>query len=394
MYPELEGKPLLGQRASFERGSIEALSRGGINPMLLERAVHCLEYIAQMGSTGLRFVFKGGTACQLLPGGDLQRLSIDVDVATDAPAPLVMEALDEIKARMGGTIYVHAPLRRKMDDGIPLLMFNITAPSYYPVQTRETMIKLDVVLHEPLYELRTTPLRSFYYGSDLVILTPSPSAMLGDKLSALGPNTIGLPAERVVDNFKQFYDIGNLLALGFEVRAVRDAYVSCFREVSAWRRLDISIDDAHDDLEGWCKMASALPHYSGDDVGGERGSQIRRLAEGLEGFSGYIRRANRLTKRRLRDIASRIALFSRLLRAGAPESTLYDYVRDPKRFQGAVVNGFQTILDGVSAVPREDRWHVHIPEYQNSPLALAAWYGYWDPEGLEVVLGSIRGPPD
>jgi hypothetical protein len=95
----------------------------------------------------------------------------------------------------------------------------------------------------------------------------------------------------------------------------------------------------------------------------------------------------------LRDIASRIALFSRLLRTGAPEGTLYDYVRDPKRFQGAVVNGFQTILDGVSAVPKEDRWHVHIPEYQNSPLALAAWYGYWYPEGLGALLGPVTGPP-
>ena len=186
MYPELEGRPLLGRRASFERGNIETLSGGGMDPMLLERAVHCMEYVAQLGSTGLRFVLKGGTACQLLLGGDLQRLSIDVDVATDATAPLVMGALDDIKARMDGTIYVHAPVRRRMEDGVPLLMFNITAPSYYPAQTRGTMIKLDVVLHEPLYELRTTPLSSFYYESDVRVLTPSPSAMLGDKLSALG----------------------------------------------------------------------------------------------------------------------------------------------------------------------------------------------------------------
>jgi len=347
-----------------------------------------MEYVAQLASTGLRFVFKGGTACQILLGGELQRLSIDIDIATDTSEREVLDALDGISARMDGQAYAHAPVKMHGEIGVPLRLFNVTAPTYFPVQIRATMIKLDVVLHAPMYALTSTPLRSFYYKSDISVTTPTASAMLGDKMSTLGPSTIGLGETKVIDNLKQFYDIGNLLALGFDIEEVRVAYRSCFEEVSKWRGLDITIDDAHDDLEGWCKVASARPIQSGDDSGTGKWIQARRLDNGLDGFSGYISRHNRLSKRRLRDIAARIALLSRLLRTGITKGRLFDFVKDPKLFQRMVVSGFQTVLDGVSAVPKAERWHIHIPEYRNNPLVLAAWWGHWDPDGLARLLES------
>jgi len=83
---------------------------------------------------------------------------------------------------------------------------------------------------------------------------------------------------------------------------------------------------------------------------------------------------------------SRTALLSTLMRAGVSKGPLVDFIRDPVRFRGDVVDGFQTILDGVSRVPREERWHIHIPEFKGSPLALAAWWGCSDPDGLAELL--------
>lgn len=124
IYPELEGAPLIGRRAMFEKRSIEAKARKGIDPLLLEWSLHCVEYVAQMVSAGLKLVFKGGTACQLLVGEGIQRLSIDVDIAVDCSPDELRAALGSISGKMGGRTYSPAEVPKKGLDAVPLLMFN------------------------------------------------------------------------------------------------------------------------------------------------------------------------------------------------------------------------------------------------------------------------------
>ena len=347
-----------------------------------------MEYVAQLTDAGLEFIFKGGTACQLLLGGELQRLSIDIDLATRCTEEEVRDALDRVRERTEGRTYGVTPVPKKGLDAVPLAMYNVSAPTHFPGQKADTMIKLDVVLHEPGYPVWSVPLRTFYYESEVMVRTPTPSSMLGDKLTTLGPGTVGLPSSRPVDNVKQFYDIGSLLGLDFDPRAVRGAYNACFEEVAAWRDLSIPPEDGLRDLEDWCKVASCLPFVTQGALEMGRGEHVRALTRGVDGFSGYITRANRLTKRRLRDIASRIALLSRLLRDGSDEGTLLNFVRDPARFRELVHERFGAVVDGIARVDPQERWHIHISEFKNSPLALAAWYGHWDPEGFVDVLGS------
>ena len=388
MYKELEEAPLLGRRELFDVEHIRSRAARGVDPLILERTLHCMEYVAQLTDVGLDFIFKGGTACQLLLGGELQRLSIDIDLATRCTGKEVRDALDQVQERTGGRTYSVTPVPKKGLDRVPLVMYNVSAPTYFPGQKADAMIKLDVVLHEPGYPVRPVPLVTFYYESDVLVRTPTPSSMLGDKLTTLGPKTVGLPAGRPVDNVKQFYDIGSLLGLDFDAQAVRTSYDACFEEVAAWRDLSIPVEEALRDLEDWCKVASCLTFVTRGALEMGRGDDVRALARGVDGFSGYITRANRLTKRRLRDIASRTALLSRLLRDGSGEDTLLRFVRDPTMFRDVVHDRFGAVLDGIARVDPRDRWHIHISEFKNNPLALASWYGHWDPEGLVDILGS------
>jgi hypothetical protein len=387
VYEELEGAPLRGGRELFDVERIRSHAARGVDPLVLERSLHCMEYVAQLTDAGLDFVFKGGTACQLLLGGGLQRLSIDIDLATRCTGEEVRSALDRVRERVGGRTYGVTSVPKMGLDAVPLAMYNVSAPTHFPGQKADTMIKVDVVLHEPGYPVWSVPLRTFYYESEVMVRTPTPSSMLGDKLTTLGPRTAGLPASRSVDNVKQFYDVGGLLGLEFDPRAVRGAYDACFGEVAAWRDLSISPEDGLRDLEDWCKVATCLPFTTQGAQEMGRGEEVRGLARGVDGFAGYITRANRLTKRRLRDIASRTALLSRLLRGGPGEATLLRFIRDPARYREVVHERFGAVLDGVAGVDPRERWHIHLSEFKNSPLALAAWYGHWDPGGLVDVLG-------
>jgi len=386
IYPELENAGLVGKKSLFEKASITRAARRGIDPALLERSLHCMEYAAQLASTGLDFVFKGGTACQLLVGGAVHRLSIDIDIATNATEREIRQAMISVTARTGGRTYVPADVPRKGLDGVPILMFNISAPTYYPWQKPETMIKLDIVQKTPRYDTAKRRLATFYYESDVEVRTPTVGAMLGDKMSTLGPDTIGIPPDRAVDNVKQFYDVGSLLWLDFAPAEVKKAYQACFRDQARWRNISISAEDALLDLAEWCKVASAM-QFVPSGVDSKKRQRIQALSSGVEGFAGYIAKENSLTKRRLREIASRTALVSRLLREDMDEGILFDFVRHPDTYRDAVLKGFGEIEKGMEEVPATERWHIHPKEFKNNPLSMAAWLGYWRPDRLAGLLG-------
>jgi hypothetical protein len=385
IYKELENAALIGNKVLFEKQTLEKNARRGIDAMLLERSLHCLEYVAQLHSKGLNFIFKGGTACQLLVGKDIQRLSIDIDISTGAHEEDVREILENIHKSVGNQTYRPTDVPKKGLDKVPLLMFNISAPTYYPQQKTDTMIKLDAVLKMPAYETTQTSLSTFYYESELKVRTPSKSSMLGDKLSTLGPNTIGLRADLPVDNVKQFYDVGSLLALDFDMKALKQAYYTCFKEVSSWRGLTASLDEVHQDLVELCKVASAVQHLP-PMATSERKEFIRTMGRGVDGFAGYIASENLLTKRRLRDISSRIALLSTLMQEKNEDEILLDFIRNPSRYREAVVQNFDIILTGIQKVPAADRWHIYVNEFKNNPFAMASWFGHWNPRKFAELL--------
>jgi hypothetical protein len=208
---------------------------------------------------------------------------------------------------------------------------------------------------------------------------------LGDKLSTLGPNTIGLRADLPVDNVKQFYDVGSLLALDFEMKDLKRAYFACYKEVSSWRGLSASLDEVHQDLVEWCKVASAVQHVPPMTTSG-RMERIRTLGRGVDGFAGYIASENILTKRRLRDISSRVALLSRLMQGTNEYGVLVDFIRNPSRYREAVLHNFDIILNGIYKVPAAERWHIHVNEFKNNPFAMASWFGHWYPGEFAELL--------
>ncbi len=94
----------VGNPENFSPSHVESLLSKGLvgSAVNLEKAIFSLEYVAQLKNAGLDFIFKGGSAVQILLGDRWNRLSIDVDVCTDASKGELIEALGAIGKRFGG----------------------------------------------------------------------------------------------------------------------------------------------------------------------------------------------------------------------------------------------------------------------------------------------------
>lgn len=108
---------------------------------------------------------------------------------------------------------------------------------------------VDVLLRIPRYDIQKTPLKSSLYSSNVEVKTPTLNSMLGDKLTTLGPNTIGI--KRNKDPLlvgKHLYDVSNLFRYVDSLEKAYNAYVECFKLQREFRRLNIPLERAIEDL--------------------------------------------------------------------------------------------------------------------------------------------------
>ncbi|MHA1456216.1 MAG: nucleotidyl transferase AbiEii/AbiGii toxin family protein, partial [Promethearchaeota archaeon] len=185
---ELSDK-FLGDKLFFEKDFIlkKIEERRGLVQDLYERALNGLEYLSQLRDMGLDPIFKGGSAVQLLIPESLQRLSIDIDLAIDSSEQELSSILEQIHNKFNKKVY---NFERVGTDLPPyLVLYNLYIPSWF--SDTPSKIELDFLLHMPNYKTQQTPIKTFLYESDYKVQTPTINTLLGDKLTTLGPNTIG-----------------------------------------------------------------------------------------------------------------------------------------------------------------------------------------------------------
>ena len=81
------------------------------------------------------------------------------------------------------------------------------------------------------------PLRTSFLESDGALLVPTVEGLLGDKLTAFGPNTTGVPLneQRTMQFMKHVFDIGELFNAASDLAAVRAAYDQVFAAENGYR---------------------------------------------------------------------------------------------------------------------------------------------------------------
>ncbi|MGI8424401.1 MAG: nucleotidyl transferase AbiEii/AbiGii toxin family protein [Chloroflexota bacterium] len=378
---------LFGTDESFAAETLRALGRG-TNPALAEKSTHALEYVAQLKAQGMRFVFVGGTAAQLLLAGGISRLSKDVDVvAPDSSADDWRGAVAAIAERFGTEVYQATEEQR--DHGglaIPALHFLIAYPTVFPSKAVAD-IELDVVLAPARFPTQETLLATHYYTTKepMAATTPTVEALFGGKLTTLGPGTIGIPRGKA--NFdlatgKQLFDLSHLLAHVRDLGAVAQAYRAAYEQQRTYHAegerptLEAVLDDALYAL----KLLAAPPGANGP--GEHWASDLASLSQAavkLRGYVGDKEKFDRLAARRAAGAVALALVFVRKIlldqvpaqdaqtRWLAHLASITDSMRDQDALAAA--------RSRIQQIPWAERPHINIREFVTAvgPKPLLSW---------------------
>jgi len=269
---------------SYSKKWIDSLKniKQKIDPGICEKMIRALGLLEQLVINKLDFVFKGGTSLILLIDAP-QRFSIDIDINTKVSKEDLLRVLESVNQTELFTKYNE---NKRKETGVPKAHFKFYYKSV--VNKRENFIILDVLFHKYSYpKIVRTPIKSFWIDTDesnIMVTTPTIDSILGDKLTAFAPNTIGISYNtgKSMEIIKQLFDVGRLFDLAENFNIVTKSFYSILSEEIKFRKNTISAEDVLKDIINTSLLISQFPMISK-----EKPEKARELLDGLKRFSVY-----------------------------------------------------------------------------------------------------------
>lgn len=211
------------------------------NKQLLEKVIRAFSLLEALVENGAPIIFKGGSSLLLILKESLNRLSIDIDVICP-PDDDIRQYLKNLDKH--GFVNIIPVNTQHAGKNLPASRFK----SYYDVlfggkDDEDAYIRLDVLNSEnPYHHTEKLDIDSPFFkqeGEPLKVIVPAKEDILGDKLTAFAPNTLGIPYHKEDRNgdrrrcsleiIKQLFDISTLFNV---VTDFTNTYES-FKKVSA-----------------------------------------------------------------------------------------------------------------------------------------------------------------
>ena len=221
--------------------------------ILVEKVIRALLLLEGLVKSDLKFIFKGGTALMLLVKST-KRLSIDIDIIVSNKQEF--ERLFESFIKEQGFNRFEGQ-ERKARSGIEKAHFKFFYTPVHQNGMAEDYVLLDILFEEPHYsKLIDLPIDSSFLiqeGKPITVSVPGFEDILGDKLTAFAPNTIGIPYEkngdsRAMEIIKQLYDIGSLLIYADDTRIVAETFRIFAQTELTYRKCDPDIIPVLEDI--------------------------------------------------------------------------------------------------------------------------------------------------
>ena len=179
-----------------------------------------------------------------------RRFSVDIDIITTQSREEVEAVLDKVVANSHFNKW-DLQDRRSYKEGVPKAHYEFDYES--SLNQSAHFVLLDILFEQTDYpRLLSAPIQSEWIESEevLEVAVPSIESILGDKLTAFAPNTVGIlyGKDKEQEIIKQLFDIGCLFD---EVESVEEIAMS-FEKIGAkeinYRELEISLSDILDDI--------------------------------------------------------------------------------------------------------------------------------------------------
>lgn len=225
----------------------QAKAIGSPIPIMLEKAIVAIQLLSHLTESGLPIQFKGGTSL-LLRLNPIRRLSIDVDIVTQAKPKELVAVLEQVSKLSPLTGYEHDAKRDK--ELPPKKHFLIFYPSV--VEANIGHVLLDV-LFEPEAAPHCEPviINTPFITPEREVRVPVPTvnSLLGDKLTAFAPRTIGILYDplRKIDIVKQLFDVGALFDAATDLSVAADVYTAIHARQLVYRNAKFSLADTLND---------------------------------------------------------------------------------------------------------------------------------------------------
>jgi len=251
----------------------------GRDPILIEKMIMALTLLENLQSSGLDFIFKGGTSLILLFKTP-RRFSIDIDILLPDD-----QALDNcFQAVIQQGIFQRYEENRRAGD-LPKAHYKFFFHSV--IQNKESQILLDILFERNPYPKLValsleTPLLAVD-GEPVKVTCPAAECLLGDKLTAFAPHTTGIQygLNKELEIAKQLFDIGLLFDVAQDVDLVSTTFETIAAQELVYRALnDLTISDVlQDTFDTACVIGlrgAGFPH------------EYAELQEGFKKLAAFI----------------------------------------------------------------------------------------------------------
>lgn len=254
---------------------------------LIEKVVRALALLEMLVEKGCPLIFKGGSALMLILRDSLYRLSIDVDIICP-PGTDIEHYLEQLE----GYGFMKAEQIAKEHAGKALPVSH--AKVFYLVQYSENarpegFIRLDVLYEDnPYSRTELVPIDSPFIkleGEPVMVRVPAKEDILGDKLTAFGPDSIGIPRFKGERNcnleiIKQMYDVSRLFENVEDFSHTYETFLKVSGVELGYRHLEGQIDRYYEDVR-----ATALCISTRGLVGG---GDFEFFNNGIRGIQPYM----------------------------------------------------------------------------------------------------------
>ncbi|MDW5300645.1 MAG: nucleotidyl transferase AbiEii/AbiGii toxin family protein [Sedimentibacter sp.] len=258
---------LINSEEAFHRETYEIrmAQYGFKNIERMEKFLWDLELFLQIKNVlGDRIVLKGGAATQFYLPVLAQRTSVDIDMIFSGTVEEIEDALNkitEIFKNEEGLFEFRKHIPKNPKTSLPLYTYHVNVPSVLTLAEMRSKdedqepfqeLKIEFIMQDNKVEYQNVKADNiFAVSSELEYQILPINYLFADKLTTLGPNTIGVQDDRIDEQIKQFYDIWMLTKYhidNFDIELIRDKYVNRAIQESKSRLRKFDLNEIKEDV--------------------------------------------------------------------------------------------------------------------------------------------------
>ncbi len=328
---------------------------GNVDPTLLEKTILAFELLGRLCEQKIDFVFKGGTSLLLLLK-DFRRLSIDVDILCDMPFEKFSHFFDGM---VNAPPFVRWTEDPRSQSQIPKKHFKFYFQS--AINSREDYILLDVLKGGTIFPgtiLAPIELHLLKSEAAVEVKIPTLDGLIGDKLTAFAPSTVGIPYEeyRSMQIIKQLFDLGEMIPFAASIGEISGSYNAFLNAENNYRGKIYSRHETLQDTIQACYLLSQLGLRKG-----VKNAQTEILQNGIRQIGSHLIN-RRFTLGDAKIAASRTAYLAKILQADAPfekETLRFDQTKLPQ-IRNVQLRDDLKILDRLKQILPEAFYYWHL----------------------------------